>query len=408
MFLYTWNIRFLRLPVPTVGFLFRGGDGMRRPDVEVESESAVGGLPAWLKGLTFGALLLTGALWGQWGRVALLCVGLVLVLGAPLVLAQRFFSLRTRRAERLLREAQERLALRDTELERARVELTRADAQLTRADAQLTRADAQLEEVRQRAREQERLASLGTLAAGIAHEINNPMSYVKSNVSTLLEELRSQQSLPEELQEYVTDVLPATLDGIQRICAIVSDLRRFSRGEAEHGVEYDLNAEVEAALRMTRGQLQAHGGVEVELSPLPKMMGHPRQISQVIINLLVNAAQAMEGRSAGRVFLSTRQEEGMVVLTVRDSGSGMGPEVLAHLFEPFFTTKPVGQGTGMGLVMVHDIVAAHGGRIEVQSQPQQGSTFIIRLPQVPLLMAEPPSTPGASRATPVYQIASTH
>ena len=378
---------------------------MRRPDVEVESRGAQGDFPAWLKGLTAGALLvatllLTGTLWGQWARLAVLSVGSLLVLGTPAVLALRFSSRRARQAEQRLREAEQRRELQDAELARTQAELARADAQLERVRTALA-------EVRERAREQERLASLGTLAAGIVHEINNPMSYVKSNVGALLEDLSAQRSLPAELQEYVTEVLPATLDGIQRICAIVADLRRFSRGEAEHRVAYDLNAEVEAAVRMTRGQLQASGGVEVELGPLPRMMGHPRQLAQVILNLLVNAAQAMAGRQ-GKVRVSTRQEEDMAVLTVRDSGSGMGPEVLDRLFEPFFTTKPVGEGTGMGLVMVHDIVAAHGGRIEVQSQPGEGSTFIIRLPQVPELLEEPPSAPGASRVTPVYLIASAH
>jgi signal transduction histidine kinase len=378
---------------------------MRRPDVEVEAQGAQGDFPAWQKGLAAGALLvaallLTGTLWGQWARLALLGVGGLLLVGTPAVLALRMALRRAHRAEQQLREAAQRVAHRDAELERAQAELARADAQLQRVRGAL-------DEARQRAREQERLASLGTLAAGIVHEINNPMTYVKSNVSALFEDLSSQRALPAELQEYVTEVLPATLDGIQRICAIVSDLRRFSRGEAEHRVAYDLNAEVEAAVRMTRGPLQASGGVEVDLGRVPQMLGHPRQISQVIINLLVNAAQAMAGRQ-GKVFVSTRQEEGMAVLRVRDAGSGMGPEVLAHLFEPFFTTKPVGEGTGMGLMMVHDIVAAHGGRIEVQSQPGQGSTFTIRLPQVPELSEEPPSAPGASRVTPVYMIASTH
>ncbi|HYO52022.1 sensor histidine kinase [Archangium sp.] len=289
----------------------------------------------------------------------------------------------------------------------ARAQLMRlATQRLARRHEELARAHEELDKAWRRAREQDRLSSLGVLAASIAHEINNPMSYVKSNVNALFEDMREHPALPAELQEYVTDVLPATVDGIQRICAIVSDLRRFSRGETEQMVEYDLNAEVEAALRITRGQLQMHGGVEVDLGPLPRLRGNPRQISQVVINLLVNAAQALAGRSPGKVFVSTRQEADTVVLTVRDTGMGMGPEVLARLFHPFFTTKPVGEGTGIGLMVVHDIVAAHGGHIEVKSQLQQGSTFIIRLPYVPVLSAEPPSTPGASRATSVYRSAS--
>jgi signal transduction histidine kinase len=259
--------------------------------------------------------------------------------------------------------------------------LARRHEELERAHAELERTHAELDKAWQRAREQDRLSSLGVLAAGIAHEINNPMSYVKSNVAALFEDMRAHPALPAELQEYVTEALPATVDGIQRICAIVSDLRRFARGETEQWVEYDLNAEVEAALRITRGQLRAHGEVEVHLGPLPRLQGNPRRMSQVIINLLVNAAQALVGQSPGKVFVSTRQDGDTVVLTVRDTGMGMGPEVLAHLFQPFFTTKPVGEGTGIGLMVVHDIVAAHGGRIEVRTQLQQGTAFIIRLPQ---------------------------
>ena len=272
----------------------------------------------------------------------------------------------------------------------ARAQLMRlATQRLALQHEELKRAHAELDRAWQRAREQDRLSSLGVLAAGIAHEINNPMSYVKSNVTALFEDMREHPALPAELQEYVTDALPATMDGIQRICAIVSDLRRFARGETEQVVEYDLNAEVEAALRITRGQIQAHGAVEVDLGPLPRLQGNPRQMSQVVINLLVNAAQALAGGSPGKVFVSTRQEGDKVVLTVRDTGMGMGPEVLSRLFQPFFTTKPVGEGTGIGLMVVHDIVAAHGGHIEVHSQPQRGTAFIIRLPLGPVSSRTP-------------------
>ncbi len=246
----------------------------------------------------------------------------------------------------------------------------------------------QLQEAHQRALEQEKLSSLGMMAAGVAHEINNPMSFVTSNVSSLYKELQRQQELPGPLREYVAEVLPETLDGIRRVNAIVSDLRRFSRGDAEISTEYDLNEEARAALRIAQGQL-SHCKVEVDLGEVGKMVGRPRQIAQVLVNLLVNAGQATA--AGGRVRLSTRQEGEQVRMEVRDTGAGMPPEVLSRLFQPFFTTKPLGMGTGLGLAVVHGIVAAHGGRITVESQPGQGSCFTVFLPRTP-----PSDKPGPS------------
>jgi two-component system, NtrC family, sensor kinase len=252
---------------------------------------------------------------------------------------------------------------------------------LRRALERLAQRHQELARAHERGHEQDRLSSLGMLAAGIAHEINNPLAYVKSNVNSLYRDLRAREELHSELSEYVTEVLPATLDGIQRIATIVSDLRRFARGDPEPMAEYDLNAEVEAALRITHGRIDPQCAVELELGPLPRMTGRPQQMAQVVINLLMNAAQAMTER--GSIFLSTRQEGEEVVLVVRDTGQGMTPEVLEKLFHPFFSTKPLGEGTGMGLAVVHGIVSAHGGRIQVESQPGKGSAFTIHLPTVP-------------------------
>ena len=256
---------------------------------------------------------------------------------------------------------------------------------LRRALGRLEQRHQELARARQRGHEQDRLSSLGMLAAGVAHEINNPLAYVKSNVNSLYRDLRAQRQLPPELSEYLTEVLPATLQGIERIATTVSDLRRFARGDPEPLTGYELNTEVEAAVRMTHGRIAPQCELVVELGALPRLTGRPRQMMQVVINLLMNAAQAMTER--GRVFLSTRQEGEEVVLEVRDTGQGMAPEVLGKLFQPFFSTRPLGEGTGMGLAVVHGIVSAHGGRIEVQSQPGKGSTFTIRLPRAPPLTA---------------------
>ncbi|HYH96076.1 sensor histidine kinase [Hyalangium sp.] len=234
-----------------------------------------------------------------------------------------------------------------------------------------------LQQAHERALVQEKLSSLGMMAAGIAHEINNPMSFVTSNVNSLHQELQKQSDLPAHLREYVEDVLPATLDGIRRVNSIVSDLRQFSRSGPEQSTEYDVNVEVKAALRLAQGQLY-HCQVEAELGDVGMLMGRPRQIAQVLVNLLVNAGQATE--AGGKVRVTTSREGEGVRVDIRDTGVGMSPETMRQIFQPFFTTKPVGVGTGLGLAVAHGIVTAHGGRITVESQLQQGSCFSVHLP----------------------------
>ncbi|HEX5744795.1 MAG TPA: ATP-binding protein [Archangium sp.] len=250
----------------------------------------------------------------------------------------------------------------------------------------LEQAHQELQQLHQRALEQERLSSLGLMAASVAHEINNPMSYVTSNVDSLLQDLKDEPNLSAPLKEYVDDVLPATLDGIKRVNSIVSDLRRFSRGDYEGYVSYDFTAEVRTALRIARIQL-GHVRVEEVLEDVGPVVGRPRQIVQVLVNLLVNAGQATP--SGGVVRLVTRREGAQVRVEVRDTGSGMSEETKRHLFEPFFTTKPAGLGTGLGLSVSYGIIRAHGGRIEVESELGKGTCFTIDLPKVPTL---PPET----------------
>jgi signal transduction histidine kinase len=234
--------------------------------------------------------------------------------------------------------------------------------------------------VHQHALEHEKFSSLGMMAAGVAHEINNPMSFVTSNVNLLLKDLKQQPSLPAPLKEYVDEVLPETLEGIRRVNAIVGDLRRFARGDAEALVEYDLNEEVRSALRAVEGHL-GHCRVELALGEVGRLMGRPQQIVQALVNLLVNAGQATP--AGGQVLISTRQQGEKLCVEIRDTGAGMAPETLRNLFRPFFTTRPHGAGIGLGLAVVHGIITAHGGHIEVTSQPGQGSAFTVYLPRTP-------------------------
>ncbi|MGZ3458118.1 MAG: sensor histidine kinase [Archangium sp.] len=267
--------------------------------------------------------------------------------------------------------------------------LQRSLEQIISQREQLARAQGELRLLHARAFEQEKLSSLGMMAAGVAHEINNPMAFVTSNVNLLFKDLQQQPELPEPLKEYVDEVLPATLDGIRRVNAIVSDLRCFARGDPEVYSEYDLDAEVKAALRIAHGQLH-HVRVELELGEVGRVVGRAQQLVQVLVNLLANAGQATG--PGGVVRLSTRGEGEGVRVEIRDSGTGMTPEVLRKLFQPFFTTKPAGMGTGLGLAVAHSIITGQGGRIEVESGPGQGSCFTLHLPRVAHRSASGPST----------------
>jgi two-component system NtrC family sensor kinase len=226
--------------------------------------------------------------------------------------------------------------------------------------------------------EAQKLEGLGQLAAGIAHEINNPMAFVTSNIECLEEDIRKVRNLPAELQEYVDDILPATLDGIERVNAIVADVRRFARSGLEAPVAFDLNTEVSAALRIAACRATKKHVIDARLGPIAQLEGRPTHMGQLVINLVVNSIQAMP--DGGKIEVVTCESEGHAVLEVRDDGPGMSEEVRRKLFEPFFTTKPPGQGTGLGLAVCHGIVSSHGGRIEVETVPGRGTCFRIHLP----------------------------
>ncbi len=269
---------------------------------------------------------------------------------------------------------------------------------------EIERARRELGAIHDAAVRQEKLAALGMLAAGIAHEINNPMSFVGSNVSLLHRELKALPTLPEPLREWVDEILPETLDGIRRVNSIVADLRRFARNDRAEMEPFDLNEEVEAALRIARLQVKGSCALVRDLGPVPQLLGRPRQISQMLLNLIVNAAHALHGRDRGIVTVITRRAGDEVLVAVRDNGVGMDESTRARLFEPFFTTKPVGEGTGLGLAVVHGVVADHGGRIEVESAPGAGSCFTVRLPCQPTHVPAPESRPTGTWRLDAIQI----
>lgn len=262
----------------------------------------------------------------------------------------------------------------------------------------------------------EKLASIGLLSAGVAHEINNPLAYVGNNLAVLERDLSGvvdmvanyesahpalEAAAPAaaaralELAEaldwpYVRANLPRMLsrtrEGVQRVAAIVSNLRWVARTAPPKMEPVPLDDLVESALEMVRVRLRRHH-IEIRIEPagVPTLVCVPTQISQVLLNLLINACQAIEsGRADGGLIRFTSAPEGaMAVLTVEDNGPGIPEDAIPRLFDPFFTTKSVGEGTGLGLFICHGIVTGHGGRIDVESRPGEGARFRVYLPLNP-------------------------
>jgi len=230
----------------------------------------------------------------------------------------------------------------------------------------------------------ERLASLGTLSAGLAHEINNPLAFVIANLSWVKTRLADLAGAVGPAWPEVEAALADCREGAERIRTIVQDLGIYasSAPRTEAGPS-DVVGVLEFALRVADNEVRNRARVVKELRPVPKVQGGHARLGQVFLNLLVNAAQAIEpGRvEENRVRVATRYDEasGRVLVEIEDSGAGMDRETAARIFDPFFTTKPVGTGTGLGLSICHGIVEALGGEIEVESEPGKGTTFRVWL-----------------------------
>jgi signal transduction histidine kinase len=238
-----------------------------------------------------------------------------------------------------------------------------------------------------------RLAAVGELAAGIAHEINNPIAYVRSNLGVLHRHWqavagRLEKAAPpggalveEELRRLLAEgeeLFEESLDGVDRVARIVRDVKSVSHVGAKERELADLNGLLERVLRVAAPQLRGRTRVETHLAELPPVSCAPQEIEQVFLNLVLNAHQAMA--SGGRLRIATAQERGEVAVYVEDEGPGIRPEHLPRIFDPFFTTKPQGEGTGLGLSISYQIVRQHGGEITVASEPPHGTTFCVRLP----------------------------
>ena len=283
---------------------------------------------------------------------------------------------------------------------------------LSDKNAELENANKHLKETQQQLLQAEKMASVGQLAAGVAHEINNPIGFVSSNLSTLKDylslfqimldmakKLHSDESIEalkarvDELQAFyaqhdldfigedVEPLIEESAEGLQRVSEIVKDLKIFSRVDSEESQRYDLNHCLNTTLSMVNNKLKYICKVEKQFADLPKVYFNLGKLTQVFTNLLINAGQAIEATGKqGVISISTKQEGDFVKVRIQDTGCGISQENLDQLFNPFFTTKPEGQGTGLGLSITYGIIQEHGGQIQVSSTPGEGSVFELALP----------------------------
>jgi PAS domain S-box-containing protein len=243
----------------------------------------------------------------------------------------------------------------------------------------------------------ERLASLGTLAAGVGHEINNPLTYVVLNLALIERELTALERAGATGFDRIRGMLEQTRFGTDRVSTIVRDLLALARAPDDRPTAVDPVAVIERCLQMSEHQVAHRARVICELHPVPPVCSTEGRMIQLFLNLIVNAAQAIPEGDAGHHWIrvvSSTSPEGRAVIEVSDNGSGIGAKHVDRIFEPFFTTKPVGEGTGLGLTICRSIVTGLGGELEVESTPGQGTTFRVSLPPADLA-----STGAAAPAT---------
>ena len=290
----------------------------------------------------------------------------------------------------------------ESRVERRTKMLADKNDELQQINRDLQNAQAQLAQA-------EKMSSLGQLAAGVAHEINNPIGFVSSNLSSLKDYLSLYKKMAEQLQTYldckdaferrdkayalqafmqeediafinddVDDLVTESIDGLTRVKDIVQSLKQFSRADSNEMQLININDCVETTLKMVTNELKYHCDINTQFSQLPKIPVHVGKLTQVLTNLLVNAGHAIEGH--GEIKISTYLRDHHVAIAIEDNGKGIHKEHIKQLFDPFFTTKKEGEGTGLGLAISYGIVQEHGGEMEVDSTLNEGTTFTVVLP----------------------------
>lgn len=288
-------------------------------------------------------------------------------------------------------------------------EITRLNQTIASLVKQATAQTADLEESDRQLRQSEKLASIGQLAAGVAHEINNPMGFITSNLSSLQRYfsqlfqliaiyekleldpinpilLQQIQSLRDEididfLKEDITPLFQDSIEGATRVSRIIQDLLHFSRAGENHLEWTNLQDGLNSTLNILSNELKYKADIIKEYEDIPSVHCMPAQLNQVFMNILLNAAHSIDIH--GEIKIKTGKQNDWVFISIADTGCGMTSDVKAKIFDPFFTTKRVGSGTGLGLSVAYGIIKKHQGRIEVESDLGKGSIFTVWLPISP-------------------------
>ncbi|WP_370245960.1 ATP-binding protein [Marisediminitalea sp.] len=290
--------------------------------------------------------------------------------------------------------------------------IARRTQALSEKNELLEQSNKELKETQQQLFQAEKMASVGQLAAGVAHEINNPVGFVSSNLNTLTDylsmfqilmtlvkklqpdaDIEAQKALITEIHQFyaqhdfdfisedVTPLIEESVEGLARVSEIVKGLKVFSRIDSDEKQWFDLNHCLNTTLTMVNNKLKYICKVEKQFADLPRVYFNVGKLTQVFTNLLINAGQAIEATGKqGVITVHTYLQGKQVIVDITDTGCGISEENLEKLFNPFFTTKPEGQGTGLGLSITYGIIQEHGGSIEVTSKEGEGSRFIITLP----------------------------
>jgi signal transduction histidine kinase len=301
------------------------------------------------------------------------------------------------------------------------------------ARTQAEASDRELQHMQSQLVQSEKLASIGQLAAGVAHEMNTPLGYVACNFETLegyvkkvlalldgydrlaqivessdkeqqlqalqtIEQLKQQMQLDLVLRD-IEGLFEDSKEGLDRVAKIIQSLRDFSRvDQAGDLANYNINEGITATLTVAQNELRGKAEVETELGDVPEICCHPGQINQVFLNVLINATQAIDSQQRegpGRIRVRTFAADGFVVCEIEDDGPGIPADRLHNVFDPFFTTKPAGQGAGLGLSVAHDIIAnKHNGQLLVESTEGQRTQFTIKLPVTPVKVAQEKPEPA--------------
>jgi len=299
------------------------------------------------------------------------------------------------------------LAIKEDITDRKQVEeaLEKSVAESVQMATSLEFLNAELKSTQSQMLQREKMASIGQLAAGVAHEINNPIGFISSNLRSLDKYFKKMTDYLEVLEANITDKIPETwqeitpqrkklkidfmledcgdliaesLDGSERVRKIVQNLKTFSRIDQAEEQRVDLNECLESTIVIVWNEIKYKSKLEKDLGELQDLYCNPQELSQVFTNILINAAQAIE--KDGLIQVRSWQEDNFIIVTIQDNGGGIAEENQERIFEPFFTTKAVGEGTGLGLSISYEIVKKHGGTIEIDSVIGQGTTFSIKLP----------------------------